>query len=81
MVLYSADWSRHETFPFCLSASGLFSFHCTDMLCSIHCDLMSTRVTLSQVSVPLKGSKELKSNPAASEARGNCAKAFKGPDM
>lgn len=47
------------------------------MLCSAHYDLMSTPVTLSQVSVHLKGSKELKSNPAASEARGNCAKAFK----
>lgn len=76
MLLYSAVCSRHESFWFCMTESGLFSFHCTNMLYSIYNDLMSTWVTLSQVSVHLKGNKELKNNPATSGVHGNRANAF-----
>jgi len=67
-------------FWFCKTESGLFSFHCTNMLYSVYYDLMSIWVTLSQVSVRLKGNKELKNNPATSEARGNCANTFNGTE-
>lgn len=76
--IVSAVWSRHESFWFCMTESGLFCFHCTNMLYSIYYDLMSTWVTLSQVSVHLKGRKELRNNPATGEACGNCANTFNG---
>lgn len=74
VVLYSAVWPKLESSWFCVTESGLFGFHCTNILYSIYYDLTSTWVTLSQVSVHLKGNKELKNNPQCR----NCANAFNG---